>query len=362
LVQFEIPYVHFFETSLGREYKKSGILIKVSSGDLNGYGEVVAEKYPLYSYETTSTAWLVLEEFLIPEIFRAGLSEPEEFYQSCQAYQGHPMAKAGLELALWDLKARRQGVPLYELYGGDKHEVLSGVSVGIQDSISELLERIASFLDQGYPRIKIKIKPGWDVGACAEIRKVFPDIKLQVDANAAYVLADRAILRDLDEFGLEMVEQPFAGDDLWDHHLLQQEMKTALCLDESAKSEAWVRQALEMESCRIINIKVGRVGGITEAMKIHDLCQQQGVPVWCGGMLETGIGRVHNLHLASLPNFSLHNDLSASRRYFHEDLIEPEVKITSHGTLAVPEGPGLGVTIREDRIREVTVRQAIFSK
>ncbi len=361
LIQFEIPYVHFFETSFGREYKKTGILVKVLSGDLCGYGEVVAEKYPLYSYETTSTAWVVLEDFLIPLVFQSGLSEPEEFYKSAQAYLGHPMAKAGLELALWDLKAKRRDMPLYELYGSERREVLSGVSVGIQDSVSELLDRIAAFLDEGYPRIKIKIKPEWDVAICAEIRKVFPDIRLQVDANAAYTLADKEILLGLDEFGLEMVEQPFSGDNLWDHHLLQQELKTALCLDESAKSEALVRQALEIESCRIINIKVGRVGGICESKKIHDLCRQQSIPVWCGGMLETGIGRMHNIHLATLPNFTLPNDLSASRRYFAEDLIVPEVEITDRGMLTVPEGPGLGVSIREDRIREVTVQQKSYS-
>jgi O-succinylbenzoate synthase len=361
LIQFEIPYVHFFETSFSREYHKTGILVKAVSGDLCGYGEVVAETNPLYSYETTATAWLMLEEFLIPLLFRERLCEPEGFARSCRIYTGHPMAKAGLELALWDLKAKRAGLPLFQLYGGEKKEVLSGVSVGIQDSTDELLERIAAFLAEGYSRIKIKIKPGWDVAVCAEVRKAFPDIRLQVDANAAYGLADTDHLLGLDELGLEMVEQPFAGDDLWDHHLLQRKMRTALCLDESAKSEAVVRQALEMQSCRIINIKVGRVGGICEAKKIHDLCQKQGIPVWCGGMLETGIGRMHNIHLATLPNFALPNDLSASRRYFAEDIIDPEVDITERGTLLVPEGSGLGVTIREERIKEITIRRKSYS-
>jgi O-succinylbenzoate synthase len=361
MIQFEIPYVHFFETSLGREYQKTGILVKAVSDGLIGYGEVVAERYPLYSYETTSTAWVMLGEFLIPLIFQAGLVEPEDFYVASKKYIGHPMAKAGLELALWDLKAQRHGVSLSRLYGGTQSEVLSGVSVGIQDSIPELLERIAAFLDQGYPRIKIKIKPGWDVEVCRKVRKAFPDIPLQVDANAAYTLEDKAILLALDEFALEMVEQPFAGDDLWDHYLLQKEMQTALCLDESAKSEAWIQQALDMHSCRIINIKVGRVGGICEARKIHDLCQQQGVPVWCGGMLETGIGRMHNIHLASLPNFTLSNDLSASRRYFAEDLIAPEVEITEQGTVCVPDGIGMGVKVREERIQEITVKREVFS-
>lgn len=360
LIQFEIPYVHYFETSFGREYHKTGILVKVFSGGLCGYGEVVAETFPLYSYETTATAWLMLEEFLVPLVFRDRLVEPEEFARSCRIYRGHPMAKAGLELALWDLKAKQAGLPLNKLYGGVKREVLSGVSVGIQDSPAELLERIAGFLAEGYPRIKIKIKPGWDVTVCAEVRTTFPEIRLQVDANAAYTLADTDHLLGLDDFGLEMVEQPFAGDDLWDHHLLQQELKTALCLDESARSEALVRQALEMESCRIINIKVGRVGGICEAVKIHDLCRARDIPVWCGGMLETGIGRMHNIHLATLPNFSCPNDLSASRRYFAEDVIDPEIEITGQGTLIVPEGPGLGVIVREERIKEIAVRQAAF--
>jgi O-succinylbenzoate synthase len=271
------------------------------------------------------------------------------------------MARAGLELALWDLAAKKRNISLARLYGAGKEEVLSGVSVGIQDSPGRLLSRIEEFLEQGYPRVKIKIKPGWDVGVCEEVRARFPDILLQADANAAYTLDSLPILKELDSFRLQMLEQPFSGQDLWDHSRLQREMQTPLCLDESAKTLDWVRQAQTMGSCRIINIKVGRVGGIVEARKIHDLCLENDMPVWCGGMLETGIGRAHNVHLATLPGFSLSNDISASARYFAQDLVEPEFLLTGRGTIRVPEGPGLGVDPQEDRIAAFTQRREVFS-
>lgn len=357
----EMPYVHYFETSFGREDGRTFILVKVSSGGESGYGEVVADRIPLYSYETTSTAWAVLKDFLIPAVLEFGISDPQDFYDRAQAFKGHPMAKAGLELALWDLFAKHKHQPLWELYGGKKQEIPAGVSVGIQDSVKELLERIRAFLDEGYQRIKIKIKPGWDVRVCEEVRKEFPDIPLQVDANGAYSLEDKETLKRLDEFDLLMIEQPFPAYDLWDHSRLQIEMKTPLCLDESAISQDTVRKALEMKSCRIINIKVGRVGGIVEAIKIHDFCQRKNVPVWCGGMLESGIGRAHNIHLATLSNFALPNDLSASRRYYRQDLIEPPVEITPRGTIAVPHSPGIGVNPQADRIEKATLKHEAFS-
>jgi O-succinylbenzoate synthase len=328
MVQLEIPYVHFFETSFGREYSKSCLLLKVFSEGLCGYGEVVAERSPLYSYETTATAWLMLKDVFIPEVLASGSEEPAAFYERTRRLKGHPMARAGLELALWDL----------------------GVSVGIQDSPAQLLARIEEFLEQGYPRIKIKIKPGWDLRICEEVRSRFPDILLQADANAAYTLDSLSVLKTLDRFQLQMLEQPFSGQDLWDHSRLQQEMQTPICLDESARSVDWVRQAQLMGSCRIINIKVGRVGGVVEARKIHDLCREHDMPVWCGGMLETGVGRAHNVHLASLPGFTLSNDISASSRYFAQDLVEPEFTLTERGTIRVPAGPGIGVEPQEDRI------------
>ncbi len=356
----ELPYVHFFETSFGREHGRTFILIKVFSEGIFGYGEVVAEKLPLYSYETTSTAWLVLKELLLPMVFEKGIIEPDDFYKQTQKFKGHLMAKAGLELALWDLKAKRDGLPLSKLYGGTRKEVSSGVSVGIQDTIPQLLDRIDSFLKEGYRRIKVKIKPGWDIKACREIRKKHSDLILQADANAAYKIDDIELLKKLDEFDLLMLEQPFSGDDLWDHSRLQKEIKTPICLDESAVSAAKVRKAYEMQSCRIINIKVGRVGGIIEARKIHDFCQAKGMPVWCGGMLETGIGRAHNIHLASLPNFKLSNDISASKRYFTQDLIEPAVELTERGTITVPTGPGIGVFPVEERIKRAALKQETF--
>jgi O-succinylbenzoate synthase len=355
-----LPYVHFFETSLGREEEREFILVKVYSEGICGYGEVVAEKSPLFSYETTSTAWHILKDFLIPIVLDKPLSLPEDFYREARKYRGHPMAKAGCELALWDLLGKKEGKPLSELYGGEKTEIPAGVSVGIQDSFSDLEQRIQSFLEQGYQRIKLKIKPGWDVLTCEETRKRFPEVALQVDANGAYSLDDKETLKSLDEFHLLMVEQPFPPFDLWDHSLLQKEMRTPLCLDESMLSLETARKAYEMGSCRIVNIKVGRVGGIIEARKIHDYCREKQLPVWCGGMLESGIGRAHNIHLATLPNFMLPNDISASKRYYAEDLIEPPVEVSSQGTINVPQLPGIGVFPQEKRIKKATLKREVF--
>lgn len=355
-----MPYLRFFETSLGREEGREFIIVKVHSEGLTGYGEVVASKMPSYSYETTSTARLILRDFLIPILFAKGVVKPEDFYQEAKRYRGHPMAKAGLELALWDLQAKKAGVPLSKLYGGLRAEIEVGVSLGIENSISDLLERIMQFIGEGYRRIKLKIKPGWDIAVVKEVRKHFPDILLQTDANGAYSLKDKAGLRMLDAFNLLLLEQPFPPYDLWDHSRLQKEMKTALCLDESIISETTARQALEMGSCRIINIKVGRVGGMVEARKIHDLCRRGGAPVWCGGMLESGIGRAHNLHIASLPNFKLPSDLSASNRYYKEDLIDPPITLERDGTIKVPRGVGIGVNPVEERIKRATLREESF--
>lgn len=354
LTVFKLSYRHFFETSFGREEGRTGIIIRACAEGECGYGEVVAGELPLYSYETTATARLVLKDLLIPLVFKNETLEPEDFARQAGAYKGHPMAKAGLELALWDLKAKRAGVPLSRLYGAERREVNSGVSIGIQNTVPQLMERIESFLAEGYPRIKIKIKPGWDVDVCREIRRRWPELSFQVDANAGYAPTDGPRLRELDEFGLEMLEQPFTGEDLWDHARFQKQIRTPICLDESARSFLAVRQAQELGSGRIINIKVGRVGGIVEARRIHDFCLEKGMPVWCGGMLETGIGRAHNIHLAALPGFAMANDISASRRYFARDFIDPEVELTIRGTIAVPEGPGIGVHPDESRIRSAT--------
>ncbi|MDH4196312.1 MAG: o-succinylbenzoate synthase [Candidatus Aminicenantes bacterium] len=355
-----LPYVHFFETSFGRSYDRTFILTRVWEGGVCGWGECVAEEQPLYGSETTESAWHILKDFLIPLVFEKALVEPEDFARAAGVYRGNRMAKAGLELALWDLKAKKAGVPLRKLYGGVHDEVEAGVSCGIEDSIPDLIARIGQYLDEGYRRIKIKIKPGWDANACAAVRARYPDILLQADANGAYKLDDKDVLKALDVYNLLLVEQPFAPYDLWDHAKLQKEMKTPLCLDESILSLATARAAVEMGSCRIINIKVGRVGGVVEARAIHDYCQGQGIPVWCGGMLESGVGRAHNLHLASLPNFKLPHDLSASRRYYKEDIIDPFIELSGPGKIRVPDGPGIGVNPVEERVRRAAVRSEQF--
>ncbi|MFB0565733.1 MAG: o-succinylbenzoate synthase [Candidatus Aminicenantaceae bacterium] len=360
LLLLKLPYVHFFETSFGRQEDRSFIIVKVFAEGICGYGEVVADESPLYSYETTSTAWHIIRDYLIPLTFKKLISNPRNFYDEAGKFRGHPMAKAGVELALWDLKAKMEEKPLWKLYNGVRDEIPSGVSLGIQDSIPELLGRIKAFIEEGYQRIKIKIKPGWDVEVLYEVRKKFPHIKLQVDANGAYTLEAKETLKKLDEFNLLMLEQPFPPYDLWDHSKLQKEIKTPLCLDESILSTESARKAYEMGSCRILNIKVGRVGGIVEAIQIHDFCAEKGIPVWCGGMLESGIGRAHNIHLATLPNFKFPNDLSASKRYYSEDLIEPPVEITNKGTIKVPDLPGIGVSPQEDRIKRNTLKREVF--
>jgi O-succinylbenzoate synthase len=356
----KLPYVHFFETSFGREYERTFILTKVYAEGLFGYGEVVASASPLYSSETTTTAWHVLKDFLIPMMFKNSIATPEEFYGAAGKFRGHSMAKAGMELALWDLKANKEGVPLSTLWGGVRKNIAAGVSCGIEDSLSELIDRIAAYLEEGYQRIKIKIKPGWDIEACEAVRKKFPDLPLQVDANGAYGFSEKEHLKKLDAFNLLMVEQPFPPYDLWDHSRLQKEMRTPLCLDESILSETTARQAYEMGSCRIVNIKVGRVGGFVEAKKIHDFCEARNISVWCGGMLESGIGRAHNLHIAALPNFKFPNDLSASNRYWKQDLIDPEIVLEKGGVIKVPTGQGIGVNPVEERVRKATLQREVF--
>ncbi len=361
LILLQMPYRHYFETSFGREINKTFILVKVYSQAVIGYGEVTADRLPLYSYETNSTAWSVFKEVLIPMVFDMKLEEPENFIQAASIYNGHSMAKAGLESALWDLKAKKAGVSLSRLYGASRLEIPAGVSIGIQDEIPHLVDRVREFQSLGYLRFKLKIKPGWDIDAVAAVREAFPDVPLQADANAAYTIADLDQLRRLDEYNLLMLEQPFSGEDLWDHSRLQKEIKTPVCLDESIKSEDSARWAWEMKSARIINIKVGRVGGILESRRIHDFCREKKIPVWCGGMLESGIGRAHNVHLAALPNFLFPNDISASRRYFGIDLVEPAFELTSRGTIPVPDGPGIGVIPQEDRIRAAELQRQVFT-
>ncbi|MBI3975335.1 MAG: o-succinylbenzoate synthase [Armatimonadetes bacterium] len=360
LREIALPLRFGFETSFGRSERHVCLLVRVLADGLEGWGEVPAGDAPLYNEETVGTAWHVLEAFILPTVVGRVVPHPHDFAAHVAPIRRHHMAKAGLEAALWDLLARREGRPRAALLGGTRARIAAGVSLGIEPEIDRLLERIGSFLQIGYQRIKVKIKPGWDVAVVERIRAAFGDILLQVDANSAYTPDDVDVFRALDEFNLLLIEQPLAEDDLLDHAALQAQLRTPLCLDESITSPAQAGKALRIDACRIINIKAARVSGLTAAVAIHDLCRERDVPVWCGGLLETGVGRAANLALASLPNFTLPADLSASDRYFAEDIIEPPVRLGEGGTIAVPEGPGLGVAVRLDRVDALTRRFATF--
>jgi o-succinylbenzoate synthase len=352
-----LPLVRHFETSFGRSYDRMFLLIAVHDGGVTGWGECVAEHNPYYSGETTETAWHVLTEFLAPLVLGRTFTDPREIFPALSHVREHRMAKAGLEMAMWDLHAKQLGVPLWQLLGGTGTPVASGVSIGIQDSLDELVERVGVERAAGYQRIKIKIKPGWDVEAVERIRGAFGDIPLMVDANAAYTLDDAARLAELDGFNLMMIEQPLEYDDVMDHAKLQAQIKTPVCLDESIISPRVATMAIEAGACRIVNIKPGRVGGHAESIRVHDICASHGVPVWHGGMLESGIGRAHNLHLATLPNFRLPGDIAASRRYYAQDLVEPAIDVNPDGTVPVPSnGPGIGVDVVSDRVAAATLR------
>jgi len=345
-----------FETSFGSIDTRDCILVEVFSDGLVAYGECAADRDPGYSYECSATAWIILKDFLIPALLDQEFDSPTQFDQRIGFVRGNPMAKAGLEMAFWDLVGKRSGKSLREMLGGTRDRVAVGVSIGIQDSPHSLVETVGDYLDQGYGRVKIKIKPGRDVTDTQAVREKFPDLPLQVDANSAYTLENSSALLPLDTLDLLLIEQPLAEDDLWDHSRLQAQFKTALCLDESILSKRHARQALEMDACRVINIKAGRVGGIGQARAIHDLCQEQGIPVWCGGMLETGVGRAANLALASLPNFKLPGDISATDRYYAQDITQERFTLNQGSTINVPDSPGLGITIDMDAVKNVTIQ------
>lgn len=351
-----LPLVHFFETSFGRSYDRTFILIRVEGGGHEGWGESVAEANPYYSSETTETVWHIIEGFIAPLILGKRFEHPREVLPALRRIRGHNMAKAGVEMAVWDLHARAAGLPLSKLLGGTRDRIASGVSIGIQDSFDQLLEKIDKELAAGYQRIKIKIKPGWDIEAVERVRAKFGQIPLQVDANAAYSLNDAELLAKLDPHDLLLIEQPLDYDDVMDHATLQARIKTPVCLDESIHTVRIARDAIDAKACKIINIKPGRVGGHLASIELHDLCAANGIPVWHGGMLESGIGRAHNTHLASLPNFSLPGDIAASKRYYQPDLIDPPIDIASDGTIEVPQGPGIGVNIVRERIDKATLR------
>ena len=320
----------------------------------------MADDSPYYSEEWTESAWAVMNRFLAPLLLAGPVASAEAVDGLFAHVKGNRMAKAALETACWDLDARARNVPLRQLLGGTRSEIASGVSIGLQPTAGELLARVREELGAGYQRIKIKIKPGQDLELVRAVRAEFPDIALMVDANSAYRLADATLLQQLDAFDLMMIEQPLAHDDLAQHAVLQRQLSTPIGLDESIRSSADARLAIELGACRIVNVKLGRVGGHVEARRIERLCREHGIAVWCGGMLEAGIGRAHNIALSTLPGFTLPGDVSASARYWEEDIIDPPVTVTSRGTIVPPSGPGIGFAVKHERIERLTVRKAIL--
>lgn len=360
LREIHLPLVAPFETSFGVTTERRIILVKVFSEGLSGWGECTCNEGPFYNHESTDTAWIVLRDFAAPYTIGKKIKEPEEAIGLTARIRGNKMARAAIETAIWDLAAKEQGVPLWRLLGGTQQELPCGVSIGIQGSFSALLEKIDRELRAGYQRIKIKIKPGWDVDAVSAVRAEYPDIKLTVDANSAYTLNDVGMLRQLDEFNLLLIEQPLAYDDIIDHGALQSQLATPICLDESILSVDDARKALSIGACRIINIKLGRVAGHAEARKIQTYCRERDVPVWCGGMLEAGIGRAHNIAMATQAGFTMPGDVSASKRYWTEDIITPPVEVTAHGTIIRRNEPGIGYEVNEQRLEALTVRTEII--
>jgi O-succinylbenzoate synthase len=357
LREIQMPLVHFFETSFGRTYSRRILLLTVHCDGVNGWGECVAGEDPFYSSEWTESSWSTITRYLAPLLLGRIVESGRDCAALFSKVRGHRMAKAALENAVWDAEAKQRGVPLWKLLGGTRTEIPCGVSIGIQDSIEQLLEKVQIELAAGYRRIKIKVKPGWDVNVLEKIRSRWADITLSCDANSAYTLDQVEHLRAFDQFNLLMIEQPLWDDDIFYHARLQRELRTAICLDESIVSARAAAIAAETGACRIINIKVGRVGGFGEAKKIHDVCRSQKIPVWCGGMLESGIGRSHNIALSTLENFSLPGDVSASKRYWKEDIIDPEVEVSPQGMIAIGEQPGTGYRIKEDLIEKFTTRK-----
>ena len=357
LRQINMPLVDSFETSFGRTAERHIILVEAQGEGVSGWGEVTAGESPFYNEEWTGSAWMILRDYAAPRVIGRELESAADVYPLTAHIRGHNMARGGLETAVWDLEARLDGVPLWKKIGGARREIPCGVSIGIQATVEQLLEKIERELAAGYQRIKIKIKPGWDVEVVRRVRERFPGIKLMADANSAYTLADANRLRQLDDFYLMTIEQPLSHDDIIDHAELQRMLQTPICLDESIRTAHHAEQAIRLGACGIINIKLGRVAGFREAKRVHDVAQAAGIPVWCGGMLEAGVGRAHNVALATLPNFVLPGDVSASRRYWKRDIIQPAVETTPRGTIAIRDEPGLGYALDHDYIRAITVRQ-----
>ncbi|MEJ5261801.1 MAG: o-succinylbenzoate synthase [Ignavibacterium sp.] len=360
LRHIKMELVSPFTTSMGTEYDEEHIIVRVDAEGITGWGECVAEGTPFYSYETVTTAWHILQDFLIPSILGKDLINIDEAVQLYSKVRGHRMAKAGLEAALWDVFAKSKNISLSKMMGGTREKIDVGVSIGIQSSEEELIKKIEGYLAEGYKRIKIKIAPGSDIQFVKAVRKEFPEILFQVDANSAYELKHIDLFKQMDEYNLLLIEQPLGYDDIYQHSKLQRQLKTPICLDESIHSLDDTQAAIELDSCRVINIKPGRVGGFTESKLIHDYCETKNIPVWCGGMLESGIGRAGNVALASLPNFTLPGDISASKRYYKQDIVEPEFIVNPNGTVDVPTKPGIGVEVNMKMLEKVTVMKKEF--
>ncbi|HTW45849.1 MAG TPA: o-succinylbenzoate synthase [Acidobacteriaceae bacterium] len=357
LHELHIPLVQPFVTSFSTTTTRRVLLAELKAEGLTGWGECVAGEHPYFSEESIDTAWQVIMQELAPALLAA---EPEHGGKCPGIFKkvrGNRMAKAALENAVWDLEAQMRGVPLAELLGGIREKIVCGVSIGIQPTMERQMAEIEKELAAGYQRIKLKCKPGWDTKVFEAVRNRWPDISLSCDANSAYRLNDADHIASWDAFDLLMIEQPLWADDFYFHSMLQKRLDTPICLDESIRNRRDALAAIDMESCRIINIKVGRVGGFSEAIAVHNAAQERGVPVWCGGMLETGVGRAHNIALSSLENFRLPGDVAASKRYWNEDIIEPEVEVSSKGEIQVPDSPGRGFEVREDLIEALTVRK-----
>src|SRR6201997_3807615 len=360
LREIHLPLVHFFETSFHRLYHRRILLVTIHADGVEGWGESVVGEDPYYSSEWIDSAWPTMTQYLIPALLGQKLLSGRECAALFAKVRSHRMAKAALENAVWDAEARQKQIPLWKLLGGTRREIPCGVSIGIQDSVEQLLEKIQTELAAGYRRIKLKVKPGWDLNVLERVRSRWADITLSVDANSAYTLDEVEHLRKFDQFNLLMIEQPLWNDDLYYHARLQKELRTAICLDESIESGRDAACAAETGACRIINVKEGRVGGFSEAKKAHDVCRMNRIPVWCGGMLESGIGRAHNIALSTLENFSLPGDVSASKRYWKEDIVEPEVEVSREGLIAVRDEPGTGYGVREDLIEKLTVKKEVL--
>src|SRR5687768_2000709 len=363
LTEINLPLVHFFETSFGRTYERQIILVRVEDGDgAEGWGEVTCGEGPGYSDEWTDSAWVTAEKILAPMVAGREVENAAGIWDLMKQARGHRMAKSGIETACWDLESKKLGVPLWRHLGGVNQIIECGVSIGIQDTVEQLLEKIRIELEAGYKRIKIKISPRWDYDVIKAVRKEFGNILLMGDANSAYTLDDIDKLKSLDEFDLMMLEQPLPYDDIVDHAKLQAQIKTPICLDEPIKSAEDARKAIELGSGKIVNIKNGRVGGHTQSKQVERICREAGMPVWCGGMLESGIGRAHNIAISTLAGYTMPGDVSASKRYWHQDVIEPAVEVSREGTITAPEKPGIGFDIQRDRIDRLAVRTAIIGK